>query len=129
MIALIRSCKPREFIILIPVEIAAVNDASAYCRSVTFHIFCGRVSYYVCAEFKWTAVYGSGESVVNYKRNSVRMCDFCELLNVQYIKRRIRYCFAEHRLCVVAEGCVYFLFTRSRVNKCNVNTDFTHSHV
>ena len=89
MIALVGRCKPREFIVLSPVKIAAVNDNSANLSCVTVHIFCCRMCDNIRAEFKRAAVDGCGECVIDNQRNAVSVSRVGKKLNIKHFKRRV----------------------------------------
>ena len=71
-----------EFARCLPIKLAAFNDYTAECRSVTADKFCCRESNDVCAVFKRTDEVRRCECVINNKRNVVLVRDVCNSLNV-----------------------------------------------
>ena len=78
--------------------------------------FCGGVNNYICAVLKRTNKVGRAEGVVNNKRQTVRMSDFCKLVNIRNITVWITQGFNIYRLCVRLDRCFY-LFNVMDVNK------------
>ena len=74
---------------LLPVKIAAVNNAPSHAHGMAIHVFGGGVSYNVGPPLKGAAVYRRGERIVHNQRDAVVMGYFGKTLNIQDDQRRI----------------------------------------
>ena len=127
VIAFIRGAEPREFFgIFGPIKFAAVDYASSNGSCMTLHVFGSRVSNYVSAPFKRTAVDGSSKGVVHNERNSVVVSGFCKLFYVKHRQSRVGYSLAENRLSVRAESRVQLFLAAVWVNKSKVYAHAFH---
>ena len=129
VVRLVGLCKSGELVgVFVPVKVAAVNDTSAHCESVTVHILCGRVDNDVGAPFKRTAVDRSGKSVVNDQRHAVAVGDTRKLLKIKHVTSRIRDSFGKEAFGVGAESLSYFLLRSVGIHHSAFDTEFFHRY-
>ena len=112
----------------LPVEVAAVNDATAYLRCMTVHILGGRVRHDVGTPLKGTAVDRRRERVVDDEGNTMLVCDACKLLDVQDFAARVRDGLAEQRLSIGTEGGRNLLLGSLLRDESTLNTQFLQRH-
>ena len=104
VIRLIRLYETRKLVgMLLPVEVAAVDDASANLRGVSIHVLRRGVGDDVAAEVERTAENRSGERVVDDERHTILVGDLRELGDVQNYARGICDSFSKHALGVRAK--------------------------
>ena len=82
------------------------------------------MSYDISSPLNWTAVDRCRESIVDNKRNTVRMSSFGEFFNIENSKRRIGNGLAENELCVVLKCGVEFLLCAVGGDKSSGDTHF-----
>ena len=110
MVRLIGSAQSGELLgICEPVEVSAVNHASAYLSSQTIHILCGRVGYDVGTPLEWATVDWCCKGVVDNQGHTVLVCYLGKLLDVEYSAARVCDSLSEQSLGVRTESCLNFL--------------------
>ena len=72
-------------VLCLPIEVTAVDNATAYSHRMSVHILCCRVCHYVCSPLDRAAVDRCGTGVVYDKGYSVAVCNVSELLNVEHV--------------------------------------------
>ena len=116
VIAFVRLGKLRELAVC-PVEITAVNNNASALNCVTVHILCCGVNNDISAELERSAKYRCRECIIDDERNTVLVCDLCELLNVEDAQCRICESFTENSLCVRLECFLYLLLGSVGINE------------
>ena len=112
VVARIRFGESLELVVMcFPVEVAAIDNASANSRCVTVHVLGRGVCHDVNAEIERTAENRGREGVVNNHRNAVLVGEICKALEVQNLACRVCDCFAKEALGVRAE-CLFNFFVR-----------------
>ena len=87
-----------------PIEVTAIDDATAHLRGVSVHVFCGAVGDDVGTPLERSAVDGCRKRVIDDERNAVAVGDSGEFLDVEHATARIRHRFAEMSLRVGSES-------------------------
>ena len=129
MIAFVRGTESREFFrIFSPIKFAAVDYASSNGSCMPLHVFGSRVSNYVSAPFKRTAVDGSSKGVVHNERNSVVVSSFCEFFYVKHRQSRVGDSFTEDSLSVRTESSVQLFLAAVRIYKSKVYAHSFHCY-
>ena len=84
MIALIWGTQTRILVCVFhPVKSSTIHNGSAYCRTMSIHIFGGRMSHNISAPFKWSAVNRRRERIIHDQRNSVSVGYLGKQFNIQ----------------------------------------------
>ena len=118
-----------ELVVLrLPVEVSAVNHATAYGNRMAVHVLCGRVCHNVGAPLERAAVHRCGESVVNNQGHTVAVSNVGKLLNVEHVHAGVRDCLAEQRLSVRAERLLNLLGRSIGINESNLNAHLLHCY-
>ena len=86
------------------------------------------MSYYICAEFERTAVYGGREGIINYQRNAVLMCGIRKSFYIENGKSRVCDSLTEHRLGIRLECLFKLLVGAVRCEEGEVDAHALHGH-
>ena len=98
------------------------------CYAMPVHILGGGVGNDVRAEFKWTAVDRGCKGVIDNQGYAVCVRRFCEFFKVEHGQRRVCHRFPEHRLRILLEGCVQFIFRTIGINEGKGNAHLLHRY-
>src|SRR5688572_19425259 len=121
MISLRRFSKLWEFAIC-PIIIAAVNDYTTNCCSVTVNPFCSGVYYYIGSPFQWLAQIPTGsKSVINDQREIIVLCKRDEFFKIRNVEAGIANRFEKNRFRVFI-NMRHKAFHIITIGKTNINT-------
>ena len=129
MVAVVGRAQTREFVwIFCPVELAAVDDAAADGRRVTFHVLGGGVGDDVGSPLKRAAVDWRGKGVVDDQRYAVLVGGAGEFFYIKHCQSRIGDGLAENRLRVGTESSIKLFRRAVRSDEGEVDAHALHGH-
>ena len=111
-----------------PVKITTVYNCSAYCHSMTIHIFCSWMCNNVNSIFKRSAINRCWESIVNNKWHSMSVGCLAEFFKIKYNKRRIWNWFSKNTFCIWSELFFQIFRWNIRINKCYIYSHLLHCY-
>ena len=114
--------------ILLPWEIAGVDDAASYLCGMSVHILRCGMCHYVTAPLEWPAVDRCGEGVVDDEGHAMLVGHLREALYIEHIASRVGYRLSEEAFGVRAEGSLYALIIPVGVDECTLYAELSHRH-
>ena len=114
--------------VLLPIEVAAVHDNTAYLHRMAIHVLGGGMGNDIRTPLKWSAVHRSGEGIVHDQRYAVLVRHISKFLDVQDHQCRIRNGFRDHNFCVRLECCRDFFRRCIRVHKGTLNAQLLEGY-
>ena len=118
----IRLAKAGELVGMgLPIEVAAIYDATAYAGRMAIHVFRRGMGDDVSAPLKRPTVNRRGKGVVHDQGNAVAVGDARELLNIQYHHTRIRDGLAKQQLRIGTERLADLLLAGILIDESALN--------
>ena len=129
VVALIGRAKSGELVgMRHPVEVTAVDNATAHGRRLPVHVFGGGMHHNVGSPLEGAAVDRGGKGVVDHQRHTLLVRHAGEALNVTHATAGVGDRFTEHELRVGTEGGTQFLVACIQIDQRAVDTHFLHRH-
>ena len=112
--------QPWPLAALCPIKFSAIDDHTTNGSSVSTDELCSRMYHNICAVLNRADQIRSRECIVNNQRNSMLVCNSCDLFNINHFRVWISKCLYLDGFGVIL-NCSFNLFIVERIYKCCLN--------